>query len=133
MRFWAMVIVILVQQVTVRVTFYYPELGGINCGYFVDGECRSRTASGERWQDWLDRGLACPKEFPLWSTWIINGKKWTCIDRGGWVYIKNGVVRVDLLTRHSPLSGHILEATVIYSKKPKSETTWINRKVLDIP
>lgn len=103
------------QRVRVRVTYYNPALGGLNCASFVEGQCVSRTASGERWQDWIDNGaLACPPEFPLWSTWTIAGQRYVCIDRGGWVYTQDdGVARVDILASKQPaIAGYVWDARV---------------------
>jgi len=100
------------QPARARISVYKPWLGGINCAIFVEDRCISRTASGERWQDWTGDGLACPKQFPLWSRWSISSREWTCIDRGGWIVVQSdGIVRLDLLTEAHPFQGRIVDVS----------------------
>ena len=52
------------------------------------GNCRSATASGQKFRDWWNKGLACGGKYPLWTVFIvlepsILAGRWTCIDRGG--------------------------------------------------
>ena len=92
--------------VQARITYYNPSLGGVNCWQFVKGQCVSKTKSGAKWQDWFGRGLACPKEIPFGTRFWIRNQVWTCVDRGGRIYIEsNGVIRLDLLTDTHPWAG----------------------------
>lgn len=69
-----------------RYSWYYPPLGGINCDRNADGteEC-DFLANGDRWQNWYERGAACPGEWPLGTRFKIIelGLELTCVDRGG--------------------------------------------------
>ena len=71
------------EPATIRYSHYWPANGGTNCSSFVDGQCVSRMASGERWQDWTGQACACPPEFPFWTVIELEGKQWVCLDRGG--------------------------------------------------
>ena len=72
------------QTVSVKMSWYNPALGGPNCLTFVNGECISRMASGERWQDWLGRAAACPPSWPFWTQIRLpGGEEFFCLDRGG--------------------------------------------------
>jgi hypothetical protein len=115
--------------VQVRVSYYNPALGGINCGAWDDalGACTSRMASGQRWQDWIEPkpgqpgALACPREYPLWSTWTIEGRIYLCLDRGGRIITQaDGLVRVDILAaRPPPIEGRVWAAQVSLTARPK--------------
>lgn len=88
-------------RVWIRLSYYWPPLGGPNCANFdrVNKVCLSATASGEAWELWVDRGLACPTEFWLYTIFTIDGKDYSCIDRGELV-VKHpdGSYWVDILT-----------------------------------
>ncbi len=86
----------------VRLSWYWPPAGGPNCSRFVDGVCTSRTASGERWEDWVDTGCACPKEWPFGTVVRLpdHGVECTCVDRGGRIVYEVGIAWVDLLREH---------------------------------
>lgn len=103
-----------VIAVLVFVSSYYPGWGGTNCSNFVNGKCIARTASGERWEDWVDRGAACPRMY-MGQTFVIDGKGWVCVDTGGSIYVqRDGVIRVDLMTKNPPYDyGTIVEAELI--------------------
>lgn len=34
-------------------SYYDPRLGGVNCIYFADGDCKSPLGNGEAWQDYI--------------------------------------------------------------------------------
>jgi len=85
------------EPATIRYSRYWPPLGGTNCSSFGDGQCVSRMASGERWQDWTGRACACPPEYPFWTVIELNGKQWVCLDRGG----KVRGSWIDFLEQHS--------------------------------
>ena len=105
-----------VKMVHVRISDYWPPDGGDSCAHFVNGNCLSQVgARGEResWRNWIDRGAACPPEFPFGTTIVIDGRLWTCIDRGGRIRYQSGVPWVDLLTEH-PIAtyGSIVPAEI---------------------
>lgn len=56
-------------------------------------------SSGERWEDWINKAIACPKEWPFWTKLILpGGEEFICLDRGGAiVYGSDRVPWIDLL------------------------------------
>jgi len=92
-------------MVQVHLSHYWPALGGVNCFSFVRGECVSRMASGERWQDWVGRAAACVPEWPFWTRLVLpGGEEFTCLDRGGKIVIgQDGLPWVDLLVEVPPV------------------------------
>jgi len=97
----------------VRVSWYWPALGGPNCSRFVNGKCVSKTASGMTWEDGVDWACACPSEWPFGTTVTLEGKTWTCKDRGGAIKFKGGVPWVDLLQEYADyVYGEIVFAHV---------------------
>jgi len=99
----------------IRLSHYWPAWGGPNCSRFVRGECISRMASGLRWQDWIGRAAACPREWPFWTEIILSGgEKFYCLDRGGRIRFVGGIAWVDLLVKVPPVPfGTIIDAWVI--------------------
>ena len=97
----------------IRYSHYWPAAGGASCARFVGGECVSRMASGERWQDWIGRGAACPPEYPFWTEIEVAGQEWVCLDRGGKVVTRDGVPFIDFLEAE-PQAGYgtVLTATI---------------------
>ena len=93
------------QNRVARLSHYRPELGGVNCGNFVNGYCVSRMASGERWEDWYGRAAACPREIPFWTTIILpGGEQFFCLDRGGKILTNSDQsIWIDLLVREAPV------------------------------
>ena len=102
----------------VRLSRYWPPLGGVNCSRFVGGECLSHMASGERWQDWIGRAAACPREWPFWTEIILpGGELFVCLDRGGAIGLgADGIAWVDLLLDGSPPVpyGTVVNVTIIW-------------------
>lgn len=103
----------------VRLSHYKPWLGGVNCSRFVAGQCVSRMASGEPWQDWLNRGAACPIEWAFGTVIVLQpgGETFVCLDRGGAIVTgADGIAWVDLLLAGQPPMpyGAITEATVYF-------------------
>jgi hypothetical protein len=101
----------------VRLSHYWPPLGGVNCFRFVAGACLSPTASGEPWQAWVDRGAACPREWPFWTRLTLpGGEEFVCVDRGGKIVTgADGVAWVDLLVKVAPVPfGTVVEARVVW-------------------
>lgn len=60
-------------------------------------------SSGEHWQDWVDKAIACPPEFAFGTTFILpDGSSWVCMDRGGAIQtLWDGTIWLDLLTEHA--------------------------------
>jgi len=102
--------------IKVRVSYYWPKLGGPNCSYFVHGQCLSRMASGKPWQNWKNKAIACPPEWSFGTRIIIKDQIWTCMDRGGKIVFEGGIPWIDLLTPKPPSwyrYGKIVEAVLI--------------------
>lgn len=85
------------EAVLIRYSYYNPNLGGTNCLTFVGGECISTCANGDPWKDWWYTGVACPPEWAFGTTVTLNGKTWTCVDRGGAIKYIDGIPFVDFL------------------------------------
>jgi hypothetical protein len=89
-------------QTSFRASHYDPAAGGPNCSAFYDGICHSKTASGERWEDWLGAGVAMPRSVPFWSILVITEPdilrgRYVVIDRGGAIVNEDGIMWVDFL------------------------------------
>jgi hypothetical protein len=105
------------ELVQVHVSHYWPPLGGPNCSRFVAGQCLSRMASGERWQDWVGRAAACPPEWPFGTVIILpGGERFECQDRGGKiVYGADGLPWIDLLVEVAPVNyGDVVTVRVVW-------------------
>lgn len=85
------------NYITLRVSHYWPELGGVNCGHFVNGECISKMANGERWQENTGYALACPKELEFGTKIKIKDRVWECKDRGSRITKDGDVYWIDML------------------------------------
>jgi hypothetical protein len=94
------------EQIQIRASHYDPSLGGVNCSRFVNGECVSRMANGERWQEFIDYAIACPPEWEFGIKLIVDGKTWECKDRGGAIQIVDGIAWVDFLSSGTPFTGY---------------------------
>jgi len=71
-------------------------------------------ASGEPWEEWIDRAIACPVEWEFGTIVRLFGIDWTCMDRGGAIVYQDGIPWVDILSEKSPVSyGEIVEAEII--------------------
>lgn len=86
--------------ITVKLSHYWPPLGGPNCFHFVDGECLSGMSSGYPWQDWVDRAAACPSSLPFGTIIEFNNRRFICLDRGGKVVQSGNTYWVDTLTEY---------------------------------
>lgn len=96
------------QVFTVRISYYWPALGGTNCyptNWIIDasnpygGVCRSKLL-GAPWSDWVGVGAACPPSIKLRQRIHIEslGKSYYCVDRGGAIQdLYDGTRFVDLL------------------------------------
>ena len=99
----------------VKISHYNPALGGVNCLSFIDGECVSRMANGERWQDWMDKAIACPVEIPFETKIMIGDEVWICKDRGGAIVFDGETYWIDQLTEIPKYRfGEVIEAYIIY-------------------
>ena len=106
--------VVVGELITIRYSRYDPALGGVNCSRFVGGVCISNMASGEPWAPWMELACACPPEWAFGTVVILDGQRWTCMDRGGKIKYVNGIPWVDFLTRTPQHSyGQLVEAEVI--------------------
>jgi hypothetical protein len=106
--------------VSVHYSHYTPWTGGTNCSNFQNGVCISNTASGEPWQNWLESGVACIKEWSFFKTKInAFGQIWTCVDRGGKIRYDDfryfdGLPWIDFLTANPQAKyGEIITVEVI--------------------
>ena len=97
----------------VEITWYDPELGGINC----NSDCSTIGFSTPLLDEHYGKVLACPIEF-YGATFHIRGSKdgladgeFLCLDGGSAMVIRGGVIRVDLLSR-SPVWRETLTAIV---------------------
>ena len=109
------------EQVTrnlrAHMSHYTPWTGGTNCSNFVNGQCISRMASGQRWQDWVGRATACPKEFPFWTVFTLpGGEKFVCLDRGGKIVtLSDESIWLDLLVEQAPVPYNtVIDVVVTY-------------------
>lgn len=62
----------------------------VNCWDYsvADKTCKSKMTSGEPWQAWVDRAVACSYDFPLGTKFRVVDPpslagEWICMDRGG--------------------------------------------------
>jgi len=105
------------EDITVKISHYNPELGGVNCGHFVNGKCVSHLANGESWEKYIDTKnvIACPQELRIGTKIKILGRVWVCRDRGGKITkTESGAYWVDMLTRDTVIPyGHEVEAKII--------------------
>jgi hypothetical protein len=99
-----------------RISHYVPNLGGVNCSNYQNGQCVAHMASGKDWKKYINKACACPPEFPFGTHFILeDGSKWVCLDRGGKITTDgNGVIWLDLLTNNAKVPyGQIMTVTVI--------------------
>ena len=83
-----------------KISWYWPPLLGPNCAVVRNDKCISRMASGQPWQNWVGRAVACPKEYPFGTVFIIDGKRWVCLDRGEAVTrVNHNTIWLDMLIR----------------------------------
>lgn len=85
--------------ISVKVSWYNPELGGTNCYKWGNGTCLSNMASGKDWRKYFGEALACPRELPFGTRMEIDGRSWTCWDRGGAIAKTGQKYWVDMLNR----------------------------------
>ena len=98
-----------------KLSWYWPPLLGPNCAVSNNGECVSRMASGRSWQKWVDQAVACPEEYPFGTEFVIDGKEWICLDRGGAITrINDNLIWLDMLTKKPQYAfGAVVDVSVI--------------------
>jgi len=87
----------------VRLSYYWPALGGTNC-HSANWDEEENTCStmlyGKPWQAWVGMGAACPVKYPLGTKlWIHRLQRIViCVDRGGGIVtLPDGTSFIDLL------------------------------------
>jgi len=106
------------ETVLAHYSHYTPWTGGTNCAVFVNGECISKTSSGERWEDWVEKGVACVGDWKFGTEIIAFGQTWTCIDRGGYITYDDwryydGLPWIDFLTNNAQVTyGTVISVEV---------------------
>ena len=103
------------DRIRAKISWYWPPLLGTNCAVVKNGKCVSRMASGQPWQKWVGRAVACPAEYPFGTEFLINGKRWVCLDRGSAIKrVNNNTIWLDMLTSKPQYKfGTVMEVTVI--------------------
>lgn len=103
------------NDINVKISNYWPPLGGVNCAKYTNGECVSTMANGETWQSCKDKNcLACPTDFNFGATFVISETEWVCTDRGSKITkVNDNTYWVDLLVE-TPIVpyGTVISATV---------------------
>jgi hypothetical protein len=71
-------------------------------------------ASGLRWEDYVERAVACPAEFPFGTLFVIDSQVWTCLDRGGAIVRwADGSIWLDELTPKAKMPyGNLVDVEV---------------------
>ncbi|MBI2430954.1 MAG: hypothetical protein HYV39_02990 [Candidatus Levybacteria bacterium] len=108
------------KKVSAIFSWYWPNLGGTNCSSFrsdlpdrafsfpdadhSSGWCWSRMSSGENWEYYVGRAVACPQEWPFGTKVYAFGREWLCLDHGGAIVTENGESWIDFLTPSPPMS-----------------------------
>jgi len=72
-----------VKNVNVRISYYWPPLGGINCSRYQNQTDCSRLADGSRFADNVGIAAACPIDWDFGSIVAFDGLRFRCSDRGG--------------------------------------------------
>lgn len=104
------------DSIKVRYSHYWPAAGGVNCSRFVGGKCISKMASGKAWTAYIDEAVACPVEWAFGTVLLLDGKLYTCLDRGGMIKYVDGIPWIDVLTEKGAYPyGEIVTVQVIPS------------------
>lgn len=85
------------KEIQLRISYYWPPLGGINCSRYENQTDCSTLASGRRFADVVGIAVACPAEFPFGSVFIIDHYRFVCLDRGGAIVTQDGYSWIDIL------------------------------------
>lgn len=102
------------EKILIKISHYNPFVGGVNCLTFVDGECISTMANGERWQDWMGKAIACPHQLPFETRIVIDGKEWICKDRGNLIVFDSYAYWIDQLTENPEYDFGTLKEAIMY-------------------
>lgn len=102
----------------IKLTHYWPPLGGENCWSFHDAYCYSPTKSSIPWETVVEIGAACTRS---WLGTIVEvpsvKRRFLCVDTGFRVNCKEGICVVDVLSdKLYPWDGNIMDAVVYYPK-----------------
>jgi hypothetical protein len=100
----------------VKLTHYWPPLGGDNCWSFYDDYCYSPTKSTVPWETVTEISAACPVP---WLGSVVEipalDRRFLCLDTGDKVVCKDGTCVVDVLTYKTyPWDGMEFDAIVYY-------------------
>jgi hypothetical protein len=106
------------MPVKVKMTHYWPPLGGENCWWFYEGYCHSPMKSSVPWETLIEIAAACP---PHWLGGVVEipeiGRRYLCLDTGDKVICENDICIVDVLTdKRYPWDGLIYDAVVYYPR-----------------
>ena len=75
-------------------------------------------ASGLHWQDYIGIAIACPPVYPFHTKFIVAGKEWTCLDRGGAIQVTDEIPWLDFLSDGTPFDGYrygtIFDAILVF-------------------
>jgi len=104
------------EKIQIKVSRYWPPLGGTNCSSWNGEICTSKMASNERWEYYVDRAVACPDELPFWTKVYVFDQEWLCLDRGGKIDKINNVYWIDFLSEktYQPY-GSLADAKIVKS------------------
>ncbi len=116
----ANIIPAIAKQVAAIFSWYWPNLGGTNCSYFgatpawaltefplanhSSGWCLSRMSSGNRWEDYVGRAIACPQSYPFGTKVYAFGREYLCLDHGGGIVSTPDGDWFDFLTPHPQMA-----------------------------
>ena len=100
------------ERLTVRYSWYWPPLGGINTS-MPWAPHLARTANGDRWQEHVGTGIACPRSWPFGTRVLAFGSWWECVDRGGAIKYVDGIPWLDFLVSEPHTGfGELMEVEV---------------------
>jgi hypothetical protein len=122
------------EIIKAKISHYWPPLGGTNCSEFVNGVCVSRMSSGEPWEKWVNQAVACPLKYSFGTKFVVLGKTYTCLDRGGAIqsiieYISGIFTQVewlDLLQETAPVPYGTVIDVQVYSSDTEVPTSQPN-------
>lgn len=101
----------------VKISHYDPSKGGVNCLWFLDGDCISNMANGESWKLYYESNntIACPQELSFGTQILLDDNIYTCRDRGGAIVVtEEGHYWIDILASSVPYwYGQVKEAYII--------------------
>jgi hypothetical protein len=106
------------MPVKVKMTHYWPPLGGENCWWFYEGYCHSPMKSSVPWETLVEIAAACPTH---WLGGVVEipdiGRRFLCLDTGDKVVCEDNVCVVDVLTQtRYDWDGLIFDAIVYYPR-----------------